>query len=113
MDVLGGGRAQPGRKDIEIVVGLAGEGEHFAGAHVEGDRGPLERLELGDRLLGGLLQVEIQADLQWRTLARGAFAQRRIDAEAGGIDAEDRAAGVALEQGGRTAVRGRRGRRCP
>ena len=99
MDVLGGGRAQPGGELVEIIVRFAGENEHLAGAHIEGDGRALERLELGDRLLGGHLQVDIQADIQPLTLARGTFVQRRIDPKAGGIDAKDGAARFALEQG--------------
>jgi hypothetical protein len=81
---------------VEVVVGFAGEGEDLAGADIEGDGGAGVFGDV-DGFFGGDLEVDIERGGDALALDGEAFLERGIDAVAGGIDAEDGAAGLALE----------------
>ena len=95
-DVLPRLLADVGRRVAEVVVGLVCEHEHLAGADVERDGGADA---VADGLLGDLLEVDVEGCHQVLALHGQAFFEGRVDFVASGIDAEDRAAGLALELG--------------
>lgn len=52
-----GGVADAGREIGEVIVGLADEGEHFAGGNIDGDGG-------ADLIADGLLGRELEIDVE-------------------------------------------------
>ena len=68
VDALGGSGAQARRELVQVIVGLARQYEHFACAHIEGNRRPLEIADLLHLVLGGELQVDVEARIKVVTL---------------------------------------------
>ena len=93
-DLLGFGEGEARGEIVEIVIGQAGEREDFAGVDVDGDGGADE---VEQALLGGLLEVDVDRECEVLALDGEAFLEGGIDAIACGVDAEDGAAGLALE----------------
>ena len=89
-----GGVADAGREIGEVVVGLADEGEHFAGGDIDGDGGADL---IADGLLGRELEVDVEGADQVFSLEGQSFLERWVDLVAGGIDAKNCAAGLTLE----------------